>query len=293
MMKENVCFALLARDCKEHLKCNIERILCNSKKFGKLDIIVVENDSVDGTKEYLKEMSATNDNIHVITKDRADDAIKIGDKSGSNHRIKRMACYRNEYLDYINHNMNHRVDYLVVVDSDIAYFDIDSLISAIENAPDDFSALFADGRFFSNFFGHRVFFRYYDLFAFLPKDSANTDLTYREMAMNANLLTRRNIRKYVYFPCDSAFGGIGIYRMEKYSGQLYETHSNARSEYFDAVCEHISFNLGFAKNGTNYICSNLVVAYEKVRRFGQMLSAFIPVKVRLFVAEKILKKERN
>lgn len=291
-MKYKIAFALLARDCKEHLKCNVERILGNQDKFEAVDIVIVENDSVDGTKEYLKDLSKNNNNIHVITKDKKNDAIKSGDKSGSVYRIQRMAMYRNEYLEYIKKNMLNKIDYLIVLDADIVSFDVVTLIHAIENAPKDFSALFANGRYFIDIFGKRIYLRYYDLFAFVPRESKLTDLTYREMALNSDLLTRKHIKENTYFACNSAFGGIGIYKMEKYSGQLYTTHKNQRSQYFDAVCEHIDFNMEFAQKGTNYIVSELLVGYEKVKSTKQVISVLFPARVRLFVSERIFRKER-
>jgi glycosyltransferase involved in cell wall biosynthesis len=293
MKDRTVCFALLAYNCKYNLEKNLLRIEHIKNKFKESIIIVVENNSTDGTKELLSDLKNKTKNFFVLTKDVENSLIDR--KSGGMERIIKMASFRNQYLNFIfQSTWRTKFDYLIVIDADIDAFSEEGLIKTIENAPSDWSALFANGRYYYNFLGVNFLGQYYDLFAFIPcqeysQPDDRYELTYREMAIFSDLLTNKKLKNYQYFECRSAFGGIGIYKIESIQNSQYKTHQNDRSSVFEAVCEHIAFNISCLEYGKNYISSEMLVYYEK--RFNSVLSKFIPAKIRVGIYEIIKQRK--
>jgi hypothetical protein len=54
MNNQNIVIAALARDCEDSLRINIPVIEELRTKFLWSQVVVVENDSIDGTKELLE-----------------------------------------------------------------------------------------------------------------------------------------------------------------------------------------------------------------------------------------------
>lgn len=296
---KSACFALLARDCRDYLKRNIEEILKGIALFKRIEIVVVENDSIDGTKEYLESISGQYNNIHIISKDTNQETFRSGDTGGSVYRMQKMVDFRNEYVRYFKENFIKELDYLIVIDADIEWFSIESVVKAVCFAPDGWAALFANGRYYARLIGRKVYCRYYDLLPLIPEKEFWGDVkftyhpTYRELARLSDLTSMKILKRYPYFPVISAFGGIGIYNMSLYRGQEYRVIKNERSSYFETLCDHVSFNMEFREEGNNYICTDLLVDYERAKSIKQIISTFVPGKLRLFFDEKILKRVRN
>jgi len=293
LKNKKACFALLARNCRNALAQNLLRIERFSLIFKEIFIVIVENDSTDGTKEFLCEMQKCKQNFFIITCDSENNSSFMK-KAGGIERIEKMAFYRNQYLNFIkNFDFYETIDYLIVIDSDIKYFSEQGVISALENAPTDWTALFANGRYYFDLLNITILGRYYDLFAFVPhKDcgvsNLNTNLTYREMALCADLLTNRKLKKVRYMKCLSAFGGIGIYKIKAIRDGKYDTRVNERSNVFDAVCEHVNLNLTCTLHGNNYISADMLVCYEKSLR--SILSKIVPIKLKIFIYETLTNK---
>jgi glycosyltransferase involved in cell wall biosynthesis len=191
MLKDKIiCFALLARNCRNELEQNLLRIERIIPYFKETFIIVVENDSTDGTKELLQSWQEKSNNFLVITNNIESNSNSFINKGASMERISRMTFCRNQYLNFLKDNLKEKVNYLMVFDSRIDSFSAEGIIKALENAPDDWSALFANGRYYFDLFGIKFLGRYYDLFAYVPYGE-NTDLTYREMALSADLLSNK------------------------------------------------------------------------------------------------------
>jgi glycosyltransferase involved in cell wall biosynthesis len=288
---KTVCFTLLTRNCKNELAQNLNRIQNIKKYFKQVKVVIIENDSTDGTKEFLHEYQLKIDNVFVIfSKNNS-----MTDRPGSIDRNNRMAFYRNEYLRFISRcDWRSELDYLIVLDSDIKGFSEKGVVKAIENAPEDWGALFANGRYFFDFCGMRFLGKYYDLFAFIPlrkymAEKNTIELSYREMALYSDLLSNNNLRKYRYFGCQSAFGGIGIYKYQIIKNSNYRTQKNSRSKIFEALCEHISFNTSYIGSGMNYISSEMMVYYEK--RLKSVFSKFISSRLKIAIYECLTHKK--
>ena len=218
---KSIAIAILARDCGGALTHNIPKIDNLRKYFKSSIVIVVENDSKDNTKEILSNWRDNSKDIIIISEDYNIQTIPPKTKDckmpgASTHRIEKMCFYRNKYLEYLK-KMSFEYDYLMVIDIDIDDFSEEGIVQAINNAPCDWAALFANGRYYFDFFGIRLLGRYYDLFAYVPYNdhnitNENTDLTFREVSLHADLLSIKAIKKKRYMECCSAFGGIAVYK---------------------------------------------------------------------------------
>lgn len=298
---KKVFIALLARNCKSALEKNIPLWNELLSFFSSDSIIqVIENDSIDGTKDILADWSKNNSSVHIYSKDTNEVTIPptvAGSvyPGGSIYRQLKMAGFRNMYIQLMR---TKKYDYLIVFDSDLDWFDVQGVITALCDAPDDWGALFANGRYYSVLWGKPILHRYYDLFAYLPMEeeyikcgmSFDENLTYREMAVFSDILNSRKYKKIDYIPCVSAFGGIGIYNLKYYNNQEYTSKKNIRSNYFEGICEHIAFNLTFAKNKQNYICTKMIAHYKKVCLLQGLSSSLLNTKMKFFIKEKILCK---
>lgn len=294
LKNKRVCISMLARDCCQSLKRNISKVVNLYNNFSENSVIqIIENDSIDGTKDLLRGLKEQYSFIHVLSEDTNQITYNKNQQAGAMYRINKMTMFRNKYLELLE---KESFDFLIVIDADLYDFYPDKIISCIENAPNDWSGLFANGKYFYRFFSKNILLKYYDLFAYVPfKENGyvsenNYELTYKEMALSSDYLNYKRKKLPDYIECRSAFGGIGIYNLLKYQGQKYSTKKNDRSHYFDAVCEHISFNRIFNEYGKLYICKEMIALYEQ-QGFIKLLFYPISNKFKFFIYEKILHKE--
>jgi len=95
-LNKNVVIAALARDCEESLLRNIPLIEKLRKEFDWSHVVVIENDSIDKTKEILNKWSVECEGVKIISNDYG--TITIPEKSIENpspttsfHRIEKTA----------------------------------------------------------------------------------------------------------------------------------------------------------------------------------------------------------
>jgi glycosyltransferase involved in cell wall biosynthesis len=289
LKNKTACFALLTRNCRDELEQNLSRIERIIPFFKETYTVVVENGSTDGTKEFLRTWKLNRSNNFFVISDGIDD--KVSHMS----RIEKLSYCRNLYLTFIFESSWWKsADYLIVIDSDIQSFSENGLIKALENAPPDWSALFANGRFFFDVFGKKFLGRYYDLLAFVPQRESGlyngrTELTYREMLICSDYLSSKTLKKKRYLNCLSAFGGIGIYKANAIQDSYYKTYFNKNNSVFREVCEHIAFNLSVLRHGKNYIAFDMLVLYEK--NFRSVLSKFFPMRTKINICDFFMHKK--
>lgn len=245
-------FCLLARDCADKLKENIPVIEYYRSFFTESSVIIIENDSKDDTNSVLEDWKNKSSGIN----------INHVDSSGFIHmaRIERMSIIRNAYLDTIK-KMNYKPEYLVLVDADVELQRI-NLYSIISDAPSDWVGLFANGQYYYSCFGKKIPIAYYDLFAYIPQESKEFELTNKQMLDNGTCVDRL-IKKNEYTRCSSAFGGIGIYRYHAVENARYEAVENTKSKNHSHLCEHIGFNYTCSLYGSLYICRSMRILYER------------------------------
>jgi len=271
---QSVIICALARNCYNKLKKNIGRIEELAAFFQRATIIVVENDSYDGTKELLFNWAKSNKDVIVLSSVNEYSEIVQNSRKGESFppaslsRINRIAYYRNKYLAYIVEN-RLRADYVIMIDSDIDWFSPDKVINAIVRAPSDWSGIFANGRVYFKFFCSVNLSRYYDSFAFRAKGQSIL-LNGHEMRRNVDILEKA-LQSQEYVECESAFGGIGIYRYDCLTDNYYCTLENGRSRSHEAICEHIMFNSRCSRIGKLYICAACKVMYEESRNIPDLI----------------------
>ena len=260
--KPSAVFCLLARDCEKNGARNIAVIENYRAQFSKSAVIVIENDSVDATKKILQNWKEKSCGIIVKSEDHPQWAQL--------DRVERIARCRNEYMEILR-SLPDTYDYVIVLDMDVLLQDLD-FEKIISRAPADFSALAANGRYYFEFLGKNIPLKYYDLYAYVPYKSPLVEFKQSELHRNGDRLERL-LRKKRYLPCDSAFGGLVLYRYPAVRDLSYRLVENKRSTFFSTICEHVLFSKDCAKKGTVYIAKDMPLLYEKVS--GKLLFLMI------------------
>jgi len=240
----NLIFSGLVKNSLTTLKKNIDFLAEFKAKYPELNItlLVMESDSVDGTKEFLKTLNY--DWIDSYTEDRLDEKF--------NYRTEKIAYCRNFLLKKINLK-NYKKAIYIPVDLDIKIFEYieikyfyDLIIEFTKNPNID--ALFPYGYPY-----------YYDLHA-LRAHNWNTKSPW-ELVNKINKFTPigkffsryffvyRKQKKYKdikkLLPVESAFGGIGLYKID--SKLLQKAYYSIDVNLGNHSCEHVVFNEFFNK----------------------------------------------
>lgn len=253
---KKVAISFLVRDCEKSLPVFLNNLEKLRSCFFNSQVYILENGSKDSTRDILKEYQSSF--ASVILNSLNDPEL---DRLP---RIEKMAKLRNTCLDMVKDSC-YIPEYFIVADGDLD-FDPYSVVRAIQNAPDDWAALFANGRYFLKLGNLRIPVLYYDLFAYLPLDK--TAETEDSLTKDEMINLRKNIQKALqtshYLKCRSAFGGMGIYRYDSIGESRYSAEKNTRSQEFEHICEHIPFNREISNKGELYICSDMKVYYEQI-----------------------------
>lgn len=276
MINKNILIAILARDCNKALKKNIPLVEELRKHFSNSKVVVVENDSKDGTKETLEKWEKESNNVTLIIKDNGTITIprvstNCPHPANSLFRISKMAYYRNLYMEYAK-SLNENFDYLIVIDIDVENFSINGIVESIKNAPENWGGLFANGYISYN----GIFPHYFDIYAYLPKCISNLSQKHDELYYYNRLLNKQ-LNKEKYIECNSAFGGLGIYKWQTIKDLSYKAIENNRSVRYEAICEHVPFNYAIIEKGfKNYICKRITVNYGKRSLYHILTYTLIP-----------------
>lgn len=261
MINKSILIAALARDCNDSIIRNIHKIELLRKEFKESHVIIIENDSKDGTKETLSRWKQRSKGVEAIMNDfgtvtMPEKTKKIANPGTSHYRISKMASYRNMYMDYAR-KAQFTIDFLLVMDIDIDDFSVEGIVESINNAPKNWGALFANG---NKIFNDKLK-SYYDYFAYVPDGSKTLSMDYNDMFFQAGKV-RKLLKKNEYVKCISAFGGMAVYQWELIKGLHYTAEDNTVCHSCETLCEHIPFNNNILKQGAcNYIAANMNVSY--------------------------------
>lgn len=291
MNNQNIVIAALARDCEDSLRTNIPVIEELRTKFLWSQVVVVENDSVDGTKELLNDWKINYNRVNIISKDYGTKTIP--DKSDliinpmtSYQRIDKMVFYRNLYLDYIK-EIKHLIDLVIIIDIDVIEISLAGLIDVINSFDNKTGAVFSNGiSIMKTPFGLSEI--YYDTFAVWEYPTLNEFSYSTESLARTFKSINNNIKKVPLYGVISAFGGVGVYNYHAIKNLRYKTVLNPLNKQ-EAICEHIPFNQEIIKRGfNNYIARDFKVIYEK-HNLILLLKQVLPLKVFNFLYPIILK----
>ncbi len=291
MNNQNIIIAALARDCEDSLRANIPVIEELRTKFLWSQVVVVENDSIDGTKGLLNDWEINYDNVKIISKDYGTKTIP--DKSDliinpmtSYQRIDKMVFYRNLYLDYIR-EVKHPIDLVVIIDIDVIEISLAGLIDVINSFDNKTGAVFSNGMSVMNTpFGLSEI--YYDTFAVWEYPMLGEFSYSKESLSRTFKSVNKMVKKSPLYGVISAFGGVGVYNYHAIKNLRYKMVLNPLNNQ-EAICEHIPFNQEIINQGfNNYIARDFKVIYEK-HNFTLLLKQVLPLKVFNFLYPIILK----
>lgn len=235
-LNSNILYLGLVRNSESVLEKNIEYLYKHKKLFKNLDLFIYENDSIDNTKNILKEANKKF-NINYISENL--DTKQYGSVK-SRERIKLLSSYRNKCIIEINKLISNNIiikpDYIVVIDLDFKIYYNEGILHSLgwmENNPNTKAC--AGSSFESKIFGNHPITWNYDSWAFRLN-------WWADLQNYNNLKTHQDLMHWFgcWIPpvgCDpikvnSAFGGSCIYKSDYYLGGKYD--------YYD--CEHVCFH---------------------------------------------------
>ena len=185
----------------ENVFINIQKI---QKLFDKTKIIISYDISKDNTLNKLNELKEKFD-IEILTNDRPLSHIRTVNIAIARNRI--ISKIYSEYNDY---------DYFIMMDMD----DVCSKpinIEVLKEALDKNNVW--DGLFFNNA-------QYYDFWALNFKDFQFSCWNCNNPTKLINIMNQELIKESQnkeFIECESAFGGFGIYKVEKFKNCFYRT----------------------------------------------------------------------
>ncbi len=265
MKNYKVAICALVRDCKNQLERNIPTINKLKNSFSRSHVVIVENDSKDGTKELLGRWAKDEDDVYAISEDIGVQTIpdvKEGQEVYpwySTHRVKLMASYRNKYLEFIEKKA-WTLDFVIIVDLDLAYISINGVANSF-GQDIKWDAITSNG--IKHF---KEGSKYYDTYAFMELgDTAHQ--TRESIYTYQNLLTGLEVGMTM-IRVASAFNGLAIYRAEAIKGLRYRAEEN-NDPQVESLSEHVLFHQDMAKNGHGFIYINpsQIVYYNKKEKF--------------------------
>lgn len=237
-----VYFCGISKNCINNVEKNLTFLnTFNTTSDFDSKIIIVDSDSVDGTKEVLRDFSIKNSDIHFINYDF---------NNGTNkNRIEKIANSRNECLKRID-NFNKETVYIPLdLDIDLfAYLDQEDLENLITKTI-SFKKNIAIFPFSTPY--------YYDIFALRASNWVNFNaqfwvsrfkkyLRFGSFVFNYMYIFRHQISKESFklrkIQIKSAFGGMGIYYFKSFPKNLVYEISDT---YPNDISEHIFFNKNF------------------------------------------------
>jgi hypothetical protein len=222
------------------------------RTFSDVLYCVYENDSTDGTAEWIRDLSARRDDVRLLSEQGYRPAMVEG--RDSRWRYERMAACRNRCLDLARQHAPD-VDYAIVLDIDFADFsqvDIAAAIREIDGLHPEWQALCGSG------LSQRDLGVYGPSMRVVPTRGELPVRLYDIAAMQTlndeqDALAAAAMAGAAFDPpvrVRSAFGGIAVYK----PGTLYPLH------YEGWDCEHVCLHRGMQEVFMSYKLCPLMVA---------------------------------
>ena len=258
--KPKIVFIGLAQSCAQHLPAALRNIDNMATLASSAAFLFLENDSTDNTKAILNAWGSNRSNFTLLNFDGL---------NGIGVRTVKLEILRNAYVECLRHYKNLKeYDYAILIDmDDMATWPVDTseLAKAVQfiQADPQVAAVFA------NQLGS-----YYDVWAFrhtdfCPSDAWEEVIDYKnahpkisdEEAFNQTF--KKRVHSFAPtmkpFEVDSAFGGLGIYRMSyilknpnPYLGSKIKSLPTQDGLFKVSrlmICEHVHFNKGIKNLG--------------------------------------------
>lgn len=251
LSKSRVIICGLIRDRESHIERLKEQLNSITKLFADYAVVIVENDSIDGTRRELINWANIDPHIHIIGCNNQTNNIHSCNLSlaatsrvkfrPETKRIEKMVRLRNIYLDYINeHPLLSQFDYAMVEDFDLTTFTyIDGIYSTGFHLNNDstIDAVCSNGIYYNQMLGNRITYEtYFDPYAHKDQYNQNWSMIYNDIWSSF-------FRQYScdddLIPVQSCFSGRAIYRVKSIKNKHYRTYLDHNNQ---AVCEHVGLH---------------------------------------------------
>ena len=260
---KKIVFCGCIRDAGNELKTNIPTIERIAAYFEDYRIVVVENNSVDNSKQVLREWGDKNSKVIPLIYDfdeseyQAIPKEKCYHSAFSHRRLKKFIDYRNIYCDYVENKLDFIPDYYTVIDFDLRRIDVKGFITSF-GSDVEWDAVTANGYSYSSKLKRR-YHDTYPLFESLKqKDSEEKIDMYRE--------AYEPLRKGMPFVrVASAYDGIAIFRAKIRIPVRYKIIFNNYGGV-EVYCDHVTIFKQLAEMGYDkvYINPNMEVYYQGI-----------------------------
>lgn len=174
--------------------------------FQDYQIIIYENNSTDGTKEFLQTWAEENENVTVISEDYTkEELMSFACHSEVFYRVEVIAFARNKLLQEVMSPKYDSYKYVIMGDMDFSHLWPIKKIEELLNMKRPWDALFANGMASGGI--------NFDMFAFRGLNHPiGPEVLGR--CWWANTPTEKIDSRYSWVPVTCAFGGLGIYKRE-------------------------------------------------------------------------------
>lgn len=258
-----IAICSIVRNCDKNLKKNIPIINEITSYFESSIVIIFENDSIDNTKNVLKEWSEKSSDVIIQCKDFGNKTIPDSTDNGVNKyfsvsRINKMVEYRNNYLQKLE-EINFNPDFVIVVDLDVSNISIKGILHSF-GLVDQWDIVTANGYSISP----KLKRRYHDTYALVELGKENIPQTEESISFNAEKWSfLQNEQSLI--PVFSAHGGLSIYRYEALKKLRYRIIKNDDNRV-EVRCEHFALCHDIREKGFGriYINPSLELKYQSV-----------------------------
>ena len=238
---QKIVIAGLLRNCRENIPTIIKRVERLGETFKDYRVLIVENDSSDGTRQALLAWAKKNSKVTILGCGRNSQRCFLRLPPTQGHsvdrkRIEKMAYLRNIYLKEVRLRFSD-FDYLAVWDMDIigsVYLDgIFNTMSYFKTEP-DLTAMCAYG-----IYQWGPLRLYYDTYATLEKGD-NFHIQTKLLHDLYKGISMQFQRGEPPVPVLSCFSGFTIYKLSALSGQYGTTPKDDPTKNLE--CEHVYFH---------------------------------------------------
>lgn len=255
--KYNIVIAGLCKNIGKHLEGSRKNIMKIANQFNDYKIVMIENDSTDNTREFLKRWSEENNKVGVVCIDRLNEKIR------ARHRTEAISYCRNLCQEIISLYNKQEFPYTLMVDMDDCLqserFSYEGVLSSIKlleiNRRVAFVGAVVDGP-------------YYDIYALRNEECnyncwkmvfANMNIMSYEQAVDKFVVSHKKDYSKEKNPIsvNSAFGGAGIFRNKYWFESKYRGIENDGTE----ACEHVPMCLGLKERGYELILNPKFILY--------------------------------
>jgi glycosyltransferase involved in cell wall biosynthesis len=240
----NLRFVGLSKNCFDSLQKNISFIKeFKEKSTFEIEIIIIDSDSTDGTKEYCRDLLK----YKVI-----ESFLEIDNLSSNyNSRIERLTYCRNAGLKEIQKTYKDPIIY-IPMDMDLDLFDLMS-----NSKLEELIYFFVNQEKIDCLLPFSTPY-YYDIFALRKKGWVNGNALIKSYKLKKKYLLGSFLFNYIFIfrkqlspekfktdliPIESGFGGMGFYKISDIDllNNTYATDPNN----IDISTEHLAFNKNF------------------------------------------------